>query len=78
MTFKGSISIDHLEIDEHFVMSDYEPYHDYEPDADFSDELDTGDGCGRWNDGKLGEQCYFANKAFCIWLCPHNGSATDE
>ncbi|HHV70012.1 MAG TPA: hypothetical protein GXX48_20615 [Ochrobactrum intermedium] len=78
MTAKGSISIDHLEINEHFVMSDYEPYHDYEPGDDFSDELDTGDACGRWTNGKLGEHCTLAGTEFCDWQCPHNRSAINE
>ncbi|MRN49787.1 hypothetical protein GJU94_08065 [Brucella sp. 10RB9214] len=77
MTTKGSISIDHLKIDEHFVMSDYEPYHDYEPDDDFSDELDTGDQWERCKQGLHGELCSLAGTVHCDESCPLSGGGNE-
>jgi len=48
-----------------------------EPADDFGDDLSDEDmameECGRWDNGKLTQQCTKAGSEECDWICPLSG-----
>lgn len=52
-----------------------DPFDEMDDDADDEDAYDEWlkfgeDDCGRWSDGKLGQQCRLAGTEDCDWECP--------
>lgn len=56
------------------AVSDQPPAdHDYLDDPTFDDdEGDDGEECGRWNNGRLDQQCTLAGTEWCDWICPYS------
>lgn len=45
---------------------------DYLDDDDLDDDYDPGEDCGRWRNGRLGQQCTKAGSEECDWECPYS------